>query len=204
MSRKPDPRVEICLYVVDVQRCEKLSCSGPRTGTRTHLDESKSCITTSTVSQTRSRISAGLRRSWLQGEPVLFYHPQVAEMCSLMCFVDAAEERSASPRPSMNASASSTSAKSNDAAIFRVISEDDFEPVRTSRLAVIVRQRCEQENPNELIIGRTADVDEFVARACGLLEVRVRKWKSKSDLSCARIRTSSSSFCAPSRQQLLR
>ncbi|ORY33706.1 hypothetical protein BCR39DRAFT_518688 [Naematelia encephala] len=79
---------------------------------------------------------------------------------TLMCFIDAADDRSRGgggliSRPSISASSSTDSARSAQVPqVERVISEEDYEP----------------ENPNEILVAIGDDLDRHVARACGLLE----------------------------------
>ncbi len=71
----------------------------------------------------------------------------------------------------MSASTSSSSAVKPETPS-RVIGEEDFEPV-SILCDWLAQPKVEmiQENPNEILVGNETNLDEHVARACGLLEV---------------------------------
>ncbi|UOH85243.1 hypothetical protein LQV05_002062 [Cryptococcus neoformans] len=85
-------------------------------------------------------------------------------VASLLCLLDASEDRSTTLSSKLSKSAPSPSPPSlpskNSPVVppqpqpERVISEEDFEP----------------ENPNEIIVGKNTNIDDHIARAVGLLE----------------------------------
>ena len=115
-----------------------------------------------------------------------------------MMIIDANDERALKPgstaqRPSLSASSSSSNSvipPPLPEKPSKLISEEDYEPVSKNRSGQ-VRLSCgqiaqrhnhyphksspkakKQENPNEIIVGLHANIDEHVARAANLLEVR--------------------------------
>lgn len=107
---------------------------------------------------------------------------------SLLCLLDASEDRSTTLSSKLSKSAPSPSPPSlpsTDSPIIplqpqpeRVISEEDFEPVRfmSSKMAMGVqcwrkKRWLFKENPNEIIVGKNTNIDDHIARAVGLLEV---------------------------------
>ncbi|WRT64252.1 uncharacterized protein IL334_001183 [Kwoniella shivajii] len=132
IDRKPDPRVEVCL-------ARETTSKGPGRIQILHYN----------IDRFRNEI-----RDVRGLETIL--------IASLLCLLDAAEDRNT---PTRTSSGSSKLVKAPDPSIEkgvppvpprpqRVISEDDFEP----------------ENPNELIISMTSDSDENIAKANNLLE----------------------------------
>lgn len=95
-----------------------------------------------------------------------------------MMIVDAADERSSRPTPHKQTSSSSLKSNGSGSAPppvpkkpAKVISEEDYEPVRPLTTPDISVVDVLQENPNEIIVGTNTNIDEHVARSVGLLEV---------------------------------
>ncbi|OWZ28810.1 hypothetical protein C361_06554 [Cryptococcus neoformans Tu259-1] len=134
MDRKPDPPVEICLA---------------REGDK--KEPAKIQILHYNIDRFPNEIKD------LRGLETLL-------VASLLCLLDASEDRSTTLSSKLSKSAPSPSPPSlpsKDSPIIplqpqpeRVISEEDFEP----------------ENPNEIIVGKNTNIDDHIARAVGLLE----------------------------------
>lgn len=128
MDRKPDPPVEICL----AREADK-------------KEPAKIQILHYNIDRFPNEIKD------LRGLETLL-------VASLLCLLDAGEDRSTTLSSKLSKSASAPSpplpSKDSPPVPERVISEEDFEP----------------ENPNEIIVGKNTSIDDHIARAVGLLE----------------------------------
>ncbi|OCF55343.1 hypothetical protein L486_06823 [Kwoniella mangroviensis CBS 10435] len=130
LDRKPDPKVEICL-------ARDVSSKGPARLQILHYN----------IDRFPDEIKD------VRGLETLL-------VASLLCLLDAANDRNTLSRsPSSGSKSAVLSSKDKDvppvpARPERVISEDDFEP----------------ENPNEIVVSTTSDIDDHIARAIALFE----------------------------------